>query len=212
MAAPMIFVGMIAVAFGILVLMVRMGGEADGAKVHATLRTSCAQESTEVLKVRMDAMGLGTHAVTPTSDGLQIEMTLPGTEAEISRIPNALARRGEISFLSAAGEVLTQTAHITGAGVEIDNAGMPTTLVQFDDVAKRALRLGLEAGAITVQIDAEPVGEFTRLPDLEEGYLELLSGEGATAQRMRVAADRSIILSSGPLPCPAKVQQVVKVP
>jgi hypothetical protein len=210
MAAPMLFVGLIALAFGLLVLMVRCGGQADGERIIATLQTDCAHASAPVLQARMVAMGLGEPEIEVAGVGVRLTATLPSTETDHQTIPRLLAKQGEVQLLSADGTVLATTAQITGAGVEIDNAGMPTTLVQIDAEAQRSVQAGLEAAPpVTVLMDGQSVAEFTRLPDLEDGHLELPSGEGITAARMRVAADRSILLSSGPLPCKATVRGVV---
>ena len=209
MAAPLLFVGAIAVAFGMLVLMVRMGGEADGERVSVMVQTNCAEASLPIVTARVDAMGLGEPDIQTVDAGLALTITLPVSKTDNRRIPETLTRQADMAIHSTAGEVVVDSAHITGAGVEIDNAGMPTTLVQFDDVAKYALRQAIAEGPVTIKMDGEVIGEHPRLPDLDDGYLELLSGEGPTAGRMRVAADRSIIIGSGPLPCAARIAQVL---
>ena len=209
MAAPLIFVGAIAAAFGALVLMVRMGGEADGERVSVMVQTDCAEASLPVVSARISAMGLGDPVTQAVDTGLSLTITLPVGETDNRRIPETLTQQGEVVIRSAEGEAIVSSAHITGAGVEIDNAGMPTTLVQFDDVAKYALRQAIGTGPVTVEMDGQVMGEHPRLPDLDDGYLELVSGEGPTAGRMRVAADRSILIASGPLPCRARIAQVL---
>jgi hypothetical protein len=212
MAAPLIFVGLIASAFGGLVLMVRTSGSADGERIRATVKTACAETSMAVLSHRASAMGLGDAELSITPRGLSLTATLPETETDIQTIPAVLAQTGLIRMLDSEGIELATNDEVEGAGVEIDNAGMPTTLVQFDDVAKHALRVAIKNGPIQVELDGTLLGEHRGLPDLDDGYLELASGDGKTAIRMRRAADRSILLSSGPLPCPARLLEVVLAP
>ncbi len=210
MAAPLVFVGAIALAFGGLVLMVRTSAVADGQRVQATVSTACPVKTAEILATRMRAIGLG-DPQTEISDGqLVLTITLPATETDPQAIPKMLVRRGEIELSDADGTLLASTPDVTGSGVEIDNAGMPTTMVELSSTARHALSEALESrGPILLTLDGTEVGRFTRLPNLDDGYLEISSGEGATALRMRMAADRSILLGSGPLPCAAKVTEVV---
>ena len=210
MAAPLVFLGAIALAFVALVVFVRSGGVADGERVKADLITTCAAQSIPILKARANAVGLGAPELTESANGVTMHLTLPEDEPDARTIPQMLARQGVLTMTSQSGVKVASNTQITGSGVEIDTSGMPTTLVQLDSEAKSALTESLKEDApITVHIDGQIVAEYNLLPDLDDGYLELPSGEGVTAKRMRVAADRAILLSSGPLPCAATLQGVV---
>jgi len=210
MTAPLVFLGAIGLAFIALIVMVRTGGVADGPRIQATLQTLCPADAMPVLTGRMNAIGLGTPTATEQASSVVLTANLPSNEVDHETIPRMLARAGLLQLRGKNGDILGDNQNVTGAGVELDNAGMPTTLVELDLQARDALSGAVESnGPVTAHFDGELVATFSRLPDLEDGYLELPSGQGATAIRMRVATDRSILLGSGPLPCKTDVVEVV---
>ncbi len=211
---PIAFFAMLAVAFVMLVFNVGNVGQAQGARVSVTWSFDCpSSQVTPVLNARGQAMGLSLVHDTSKASSLITQMTLPESETDHHRIPQALARPGVLTIRDSNGETLAANVNLSSTGVEIDLAGMPTTMLRFDAVAIPALSTALKAGAkpLEVLIDGTTVATFLDLPDLDEGYLEIPSGQGATRERMLIAADRSIVLGDGPLPCKVDVAGVVPV-
>ena len=209
---PIVFFATMAIAFVLLVFNVGTSEEARGEVVSVTWSLACDHtQVTPVLDARAQSMGLSL-AHSPSGAGTLVsQVTLPESEKDIQRLPQVLAWPGVLTIQNNLGETVVTNADLKSTGVEIDLAGMPTTMLRFEATGTHTLSKQLKEGnkPLDVQIDGETVATFIDLPDLDEGYLEIPSGEGVTRARMLVAVDRSIILGNGPLPCEVGVVGVV---
>jgi hypothetical protein len=209
---PIGFFAVLGLSFVLLVQNVGTLDSANGLQVSVTYNAKCqASEVNTILLARAAAMGLPAEVQSLESNHIQHRLTLPEQEPDADRIPRVLARTGTLRIADATGQLLLDNTALNSTGVEINLGGMPTTMLRFNAHGIKAISDTIRGGAtpITVNIDDVPVSTFTDLPDLDEGYLEIDSGEGITRERMIRAADRSIILGDGPLPCPVNVVDVV---
>ena len=209
---PIVFFVVLALAFVLLVRSVGTVEVASGPAVVATWKSSCSHADIDrILQARARAMGLPVELIDLETRMVHLGLTLPAAESDIRRIPEVLARTGRVVVSDASSATLADNTNLASTGVEIDLAGMPTTMLRFDAPALRAMSESLRSGLAPLQvtIDGELVASYADLPDLDEGYIELPSGDGPTRGRMLVAADRSIVLGNGPLPCALSLSGVV---
>lgn len=209
-AVPVVF-GLILVANVVaLYVLGRMGGTARGDRVEIVFTTACPTDAAAVIAARVDAMGLGEPQQQVQGDTVRLVATLPGLDDDRTAVPALLAREGRLQVRHG-DQVLATEADLSGVTVALDESGMPYDELSFQ---------GEVATRLAQAVDADPKGELVFLLDGEElarrpnsvkildEKVKVTAGEGITRDRMRRAADRAIVLDSGPQPCPVSVASV----
>jgi len=198
MAVPIVFIGAMMFAVAMLFVLTRTGGDATGERVLIEFDSACADAAQPLIAARAEQIGLGDPGW-PSSAVLTA--SLPELTDARSTIPALLARQGLFSLTNEEGtEVLDNTA-IEEIAIDLDNAGMPNTLIKLRPHALASIG-DSTAEYLTPSIDGEARAANRRTAIQNEGFVTLDSGTGRTADRMRKAADWAIILEHGPLPCP----------
>lgn len=207
MVAPILVASALALATGLLVLLAWRGGTAAGPRLAVRFTTVCPAAAQPVLAARADAIGLGDPIVQIEPDGLTLTATMPGLADDAVAVPALLARPGKFTG-TAGGEVIVDNSHLTGAQIRLDESGMPYTWVGLSPAGAAAVR-GLATadpeGAMEMAIDADRPTPRPNDIELEDEGLRIITEVGVTELRMRVAADRAILLGTAPLPCPMQV-------
>jgi len=199
--AMMVFVF---VAYAIALGMGLYGRPADGRRVE--LAWDACPEARAVVEHRVVGMGLGDPVFTDTSSGFQLGVTLPKDEQVASEIPKTLATPGVLRAhpVDDPARTLLTTEDVAGAAIRQDIALMPWTVLTLTDAGLDKLGAFVDEqreGRIQYLLDGVPVGSVSNLKG-KTREVEL-SPEGEDERiRMHRAAARSIILDSGPLPCP----------
>lgn len=202
MAVPVVFLGSLGLAFGILWAITHFGDPtADGAAVQIEFSGSCMEEATPLLLGRATQVGMPA-----TMEGTLMTTTLPDIPEAEQQIPDLLITQGELALI---GEgVSLGNDDLEDVAIELDNAGMPQTLLKLDADARALIKSIDDKVEITPSIDGEPLPAVKASTIKEDGIVTLHAGEGVTAMRMKRAADRAIILAHGPLPCAISVRQI----
>jgi preprotein translocase subunit SecD len=206
MAAPIVFLGVLGLAAVALWGVTRFGSsEADGSAVTIEFSGTCVDRAGPMLLARAEQIGMPA-----TLTGSTMIATLPNMENAQAAVPQLLIRTGTFTLLTEAGETVFDNEHIDDVAIDLDNAGMPNTLIKLNAGARSDL-LGMDDSiALTPVVDGAPYGSTTVKKLKEEAVVTLHGGEGRTSQRMKRAADLAIILAHGPLPCPLKVSGVAE--
>lgn len=212
MAMPVIFGFILVVSMGVLGALGMMGGTAEGERLQIQLQTACGDQAHGVVQARIERIGLGEPQLSADPDGLRLVATMPGLPDDRSLVPALLAQPGHLQVIDGASNIVLAThTEVIDAGLQLDESGLPLTLVEFGPDAMKRLAEATEGAPdshLRIEFDGENLGERPNTPPLVDGELRLPSGEGLTKLRMRRAADRAILLQSGPLPCPVQVGAV----
>ncbi len=214
MAAPLILASLLMLATGTLAVLSWIGGTADGDTVRMTFAGTCAAEAAPFVEARANAMGLGTPRVSVESSGLSVVAQLPGmADNERDHVPAVLARRGWFVAGPAHAPIFDR-AGIDEASIRLDESGMPYTWLDLKPLALEALEAAAKAdpeGEMAISLDGHtaPARPFNK--PINENGIRVLPGDGLTRDRMQVAADHTIVLTHGPLPCDLQVVSVETV-
>jgi len=204
MAVPIVFLGTLGLAVAILFGVTRFGDQtASGDQVSITFGASCIDDARTQLIARAGQIGMPA-----TMDGETMTATLPDMPDAANLIPELLARQGRLSVIDPGGEPVFDNGHIDAVAIDLNEAGMPVTMLKLNAEARAMLKT-LDADLeLQPEIDGEafPKIRVSSLQDTPE--LSFPSGEGKTSDRMKRAADRAIILEHGPLPCRVHITNV----
>jgi len=218
MAAPVLFACGLLVAIGVLLLLTRMGGSADGERLEIRFEAPCLSGGIsvgELIAARADAIGLGEPVLTSAGGDLLLTATMPGAKDDATTIPALLARTGALSIHRPGDpSALITTDRVTRVSLEFDDSGMPLTRVKLDLEGIEAFEAAAKAdsaGSLEIRIDGQTAAVRPNGVPLEDNAVDVITGDGPTAERMKRAVDRSIILRHGPLPCTVRVRSVQPV-
>jgi preprotein translocase subunit SecD len=201
MAAPVVFLGTLGVAAMALWGVTRFGSsEADGSAVTIEFSGACVERAGPMLLARAEQIGMPA-----TITGSTMAATLPNMENAQTAVPQLLIRSGTFTLLSETGEAVFNNDHIDDVAIDLDNAGMPNTLVKLDAGARSDLLSMDDSATLTPMVDGTQYPSTTVNHLKEDPVLTLHVGEGRTSERMKRAADLAIILAHGPLPCPLEI-------
>ena len=204
MAAPLIVATLMMLATATLAALVWMGGTASGERVAITLEGPCAEDASGLIEARVHAIGLGDPEVQLQTGQLHILATLPGVEDELETIPAVLGQPGNIEIHSE-GQVILSRGEVREASIRLDEAGAPYVWLDLDPAAIPQLEEQLAAnpeGEWHFFIDGSLAAVRPNSRGIKDDGLRLIApGDMTPAERLRRAADASIVLSHGPLPC-----------
>lgn len=201
---PIVAVILVGVTYIGMYAMFLQGRAADGERV--TMAWSTCAEAQPVLEKRVEAMGLGDPELTFADGTLTLVATLPAEEDVAARIPGTLAMTGllEGRRIEAPDDVLLSNTHITDAAMRQDLTLMPWTVLTLTDAGVERLKSAVvdqRDGKVRYTLDGVEIGVVSNLkgPTRE---VELTPDGPTERDRMHAAAERTIVLGSGPLPCP----------
>jgi hypothetical protein len=203
MTAPMVFALLLMVAAGTVALLGRMGTDATGARLTLRFSGACVAAARPFIQGRAAEIGLGEPQYAEGDDGLRLTATMPGLPDDATAMPALLARPGRFT-VNHNSAVLAENADLRMVEIRLDESGMPYTWVQLGPEAVERLRAAIAAdpqGKLVLRLDDEVVSERPNTAQMTDDSLRVVTGEGMTADRMRVAADRAIVLHNGPIPC-----------
>lgn len=212
MAAPLLVATALVVATGTLLLLVWIGTDAAGERVSITLSGTCTEEAAPFIAARAEEIGLGDVQLdTATPGALQVSAVLPGLQDdEQAHVPELLARRGRLVVGPPDAPIVTE-ADLDFAMLRLDEQGMPYTWLAFEEAPLERLTAAVNStpeGTIALSVDHIQAPERPNSRKVEEGGIRLLPGDGNTRTRMQAAADHTIVLTHGPLPCALTVDAV----
>jgi hypothetical protein len=195
------------VAVGGLALQMSRDGSAAGDRVAMRFQTTCAAEVGPVLMKRAHDIGLGDPTLSVEADAIVLTAALPGLGDDRVAVPALLTRPGTLLISAKDGPVLTEV-DLADASFDLDEGGTPITRLKLLPQGRLRIEAIMQAdpgGALSIVVDGEALADRPNSIDLEDGQLRLPSGVGDNRLRARLAADRAISLSSGPLPCPTSL-------
>ena len=204
MAVPIVFLGALGLAVAVLFGLTRFGAQqASGDSVIITFSASCIADARAQLLARADQIGMPA-----TMEGGAMTATLPDMPDAANVIPELMVRQGRLSVVDSSGETVFDNGHIDAVAIDLDEAGMPVTMLKLNAEARAALKDMDVDIELQPEIDGEAFPK-AKVSDLQETpELSFPSGSGKTSDRMKRAADRAIILEHGPLPCRVHVTDV----
>ena len=204
MAVPVVFIGLMGLAVALLYGLTRFGDQtASGDAVAMTFSGSCMERATPILVARAEQIGMPA-----TMNAGVMTATLPQMQDAANAIPALLVRPGLFRLQNSDSSIRFDNGHIDAVAIDLDNAGMPVTMLKLNAEARATLKDLDPAVELTPDIDGtrfDPVRVKT-LQDTPE--VTMTSGDGRTSVRMKRAADRAIILEHGPLPCSIHILNV----
>jgi len=213
MAAPVAFAAFLMFSLVSLVTMVWIGNSAKGERLKIVFQTACPQEAGPIIEARGNAIGLGDMQVQMSKSSVTVLATMPGLTDDRTAMPELLAMPGTVTFRSGE-EILATEKDITEAVLKLDEGGNPITELALTVSAGKALEEATTAdpeGTLTILFNGEPIVPRPNTPPVLENKIRLMTGTGKPAARMRLATDRSILLSKGAIPCPINVGEVTDV-
>ncbi|MEZ4316741.1 MAG: hypothetical protein R3F61_04540 [Myxococcota bacterium] len=201
---PVIMVIFVFVAYTAMFGLGLYGRPADGRRVD--LAWKACPEAKAVVKHRVEGMGLGDPVYTDLDGGFRVTVTLPSDPEVAADIPRTLATPGVLRAhpVNDPGRTVLTNEHVTSAAIRQDLTLIPWTVLTLNTAGLAALDAFVQEdreGRLVYTIDGLPVGSVSNLkgttPEVE------LTPEGRDDRdRMHKAAARSIVLDSGPVPCP----------
>lgn len=204
-ALPLIIIPSLVAGYAILLYLGYQGETAMGERV--TMRFSTCAEAHDVLKARVDAMGLGEPEYATEGEDLAVTATLPANDSA-ARIPETLARSGEFSITEHDGEGIVLVGGVESATMRLDFIGEPSVAVQLTREAGKTLEDWMDGhreGEVTMRVDGEPMGNRANHPAERRGHLTIrMTDDDRAMQVERVAA--LAIVTNAPLPCTTSVR------
>ena len=207
MAVPIVFLGALGLAVAVLFGVTRFGDQtASGEQVSIGFGASCIDDARAQLLARANQIGMPAEM-----EGSTMLATLPDMPDAANLIPELLVRQGRLSVVDTSGETVFDNGHIDAVAIDLDEAGMPVTMLKLNAEARAALK------DMDTELDLQPELDGEAFPKVsvstlrETPELSFPSGTGKTSDRMKRAADRAIILEHGPLPCKVHVTNVAVV-
>ena len=204
MAAPIVFLGGLGLAVARLFVLTRYGDTTtQGESVAIAFEGACIDDAMPLIEARANQVGMPTEMV-----GRTMQTTLPDMENARILIPQLLVTTGTFALHDAGGQTVFTNADIEDVAIDLDESGMPVTFVKLDAGARARVRGMTAEDELVPFVDGSSFQPLTveRLQD--DAEIQLHSGVGMTADRMKRAADLAIILEHGPLPCAIRVGSV----
>ena len=202
---PIVFIFLAFVAFFGMIGLGIWGRTADGERV--TLTWASCPEARSVVEHRVQGMGLGEPVFSNTPDGFTVTMTLPSDPIIAAQIPTTLAQPGILSASrqDAPSSVVLTNEHISSAAMRQDLQLTPYTVLTLTEAGQHRLEAFVEEqkeGKLVYTLDGTEIAVMSNLmgagPEVEFTPTDTLDAR----VRMQRAAERTILLDSGPLPCP----------
>jgi hypothetical protein len=208
MAAPIVFLGALGLAAALLWGVTRFGSStADGTAITIEFSGACIDEAAPMLLARAEQIGMPA-----TISGSTMTATLPNMEDAQAEVPALLIRSGTFTMLDESDKAVFTNTHVDDVAIDLDNAGMPNTLVKLNANARLDLISMDDSTSLTPIVDGVRYEPLMAKDLKEEAVVTLHSGEGRTSLRMKHAADLAIILAHGPLPCSIQLSGVAEDP
>lgn len=201
LAVPLVTVVLVIGAYVIAWVVAIQGRAADGERV--TLSWKACEGAQEVVRARVEAIGLGEPVLEQTDGVLTLTATLPSDPTIAGSIPSTLAEKGVLEA-RVNGEVIFDSTNITAGSIRQDLTLIPWTVLTLDEHALGQLEKAVLAnreGEVVYFLDGRRIGRVSNLkgwgPEVE------IHAEDATndIERMHKTAARSVVIGSGPLPC-----------
>ena len=201
---PILSVAVVGLAYVVMFSIFLGGRTADGARV--TLQWSGCPAAGEVVSRRVEAMGLGDPELTTPDGRVVLTATLPAEPDVAARIPVTLAMPGVLRAWPEddPSSTLFTNADVSQAAMRQDLTLMPWTVLTLTPEARQRLQdtvMAKRDGKVVYALDGQVIGTVS---NLKGAALEVeLTPEGTDDRdRMQKAAERTVVLGSGPLPCP----------
>ena len=206
-----LFIGLNVVA---LVVLGKLGGQAEGPRLRLSWRSACAAQALPVMQERGVSLGLGNPRWQAQGEQITLEATMPGLPDDRTAVHALLARRGLLEVRLGA-RVLATHEDLASARLEHDDAGMPFDQLTFEPEVGQRLAEAVEAapdGELVFLLDGEELARRPNSIKVLAHQLKVTAGEGTTRERMRRATDRAILLVHCALPCEVRPDAVVEAP
>lgn len=188
------------------------GRTATGDRVRIHLQSACLERTERVVRARIDSLGLPAPELVAAGDGLDLTLTLPGLPDDRTAIPALLTAPGRLSVRVSDQEVATE-GDVAGTGINLGPGGDPYLELAFQAMAVTALREASASGApMTLLLDGRVMAEGVGADQIEDQKLAVYPADAGPQERMRLAADWSLILNSGPHGCPVVATTVADAP
>jgi hypothetical protein len=214
MAAPVILAVILMVATVTLGALSWFGSSASGPRVRIHFTGTCAAEAAPIITMRGAAIGLGEPELKVQGDGLVLQVTLPGLEDDLTHIPRVLSQPGRIEVVQGETAIVTRE-QVTNASIRLDEGGAPYAWLDLKPEAIKALEAALLAapnGTLDVRMDGEVLATRPNSRGIKnEGLRIITPGEIKPTRRMQIAADTSIVIESGVIPCDLRIAEVTPV-
>lgn len=180
------------------------GRAADGERV--TLTWSACPEAQEVIARRVEAIGLGDPVFATIDGGFTLTATLPSDPQVAMGIPATLTEPGVLQAM-AGDTVIFDNSDILSGSIRQDLTLIPWTVLRIDDDAVQRLGEAVMAerrGEVDYVLDGRKIARVSNL----KGYgpeVEFTAEDASTdLERMMKTARRTVVIGSGPLPCPVQ--------
>ena len=202
MLAPIVFAAFLGVAVIVLIYLIWKGDIASGETVRIELSGSCMEDARPIIEKRVMEVGLGSPVLTETGNTLQIQAVLPELDNAKETIPKLLSRRGVLEMRHN-GNVVLQNANIQKAKLNLDESGMPETLLILDKNARVELQQYLDQHKNDIsEIWLDDQFIINRPNTIQVGEEFRLVSEATNPKiRMQESVDFVILFSNGVLPC-----------
>lgn len=200
-------------AIGLFIVLTSIGGTARGERVTVTVQSSCPADWSRLLLSRAQELGLGEPQARMDGDRARLTATLPGLEGDRVSVPALLTAQGvfEVHAAQAAdqapqGQALATSADVEEIYLQLDLSGHPFAEVHLQPLAAQRLR---DAGTpvLLYRLDGVTVDTYDAAVPFP-GTLELHPALEHTRDELRLATDWTVLLRTGPAPCPATAVQV----
>lgn len=206
LAAPVVLLVFVATAYAVL-LGFGLAGRAAGGE-HRTVSFRACPDARPVIEARVADVGLTDAVFADVPGGFTLSATLPADPAVADALPATLARPGHLEVRHG-DEVLLTDADVVDAGVRLDMVMIPSTLLRLSPEAARRVTAWREAhhpdGVLEYVLDGAVIGTQQAQYPVEPGELEIAPEGLPDRERMQVAAEWSVVIDHGPLPCPVTV-------
>jgi hypothetical protein len=207
MAVPIVFIGALGVLVALLWVVTGMDSFAEGDQVTIRFDSACGEESSAILVERARQIGMD-----PVMSGLNMTVQLPDLPDARTDVPNLLVTPGVFTLVSSDDALAFDNKNIDEVAIDLDEVGMPQTLVKLDSGARTSLIDIADDLVFTPTLDDNTLPTVTGAELKDEGVLSIYGGDGITEVKMRRAADRAIVLAHGPMPCAVRVISVDQPP
>jgi hypothetical protein len=212
---PAFFTISIFVTYAVLFGVGSMGTVPQGERLEMRFATCPGARS--FLDGRIEQMGLGDPKAQALDDGYRVVATLP--EGPVgTHVPATLARTGRFTIRQGDrpdGAILVDHDGVEKAEMSLKELGNPLVIVTLKHAAHKTLESWMETHLteqIGVWIDEERVLIRPADPPHRHRQLDVRAEGPDGLDNLRRAADWGILLTHGPLPCPATVATVATAP
>ncbi len=208
MLVPLGFGVALLLAVAVLALQFGAGGVASGERKTATFAMQCEdgadpQKVAKHVQGRAEDVGMGEIAVHVEGKELRLTAIFPGLPDEDTTLPEVLSTPGRF-WLEGDNGVVISEADVEDASVTIDEGGDPYTRLLLLPPGQARLQDALDAdpsGSLRMRIDEVQLDDRPNSIKIDGDSLRMPTGQAKPRVRMRLAADRAIALSHGPLAC-----------